>query len=266
MAALAGGLAWRLALAALVVVVLWALAWLARRAARRTLRRTPALASAAVLIDRSLQIGFLLLAVSWVFSVFGVQLTALVAILGAVGLAVSLSLQDLLRNLVAGVFILVEHPFVTGDLIDFRTFSGVVERIDLRTTILRAPGGQRVVIPNAMLFSEALVNRSASGRQLVRLRVVVPPGEPGDGGRLEERTLDALRGAAGEAIPLPAARPYEPAWPGPEPGPAVLVESLGAEKAVLLAEVWATDARAAAPRLAWALRQRLPEADIIVLD
>jgi len=117
-----------------------------------------------------------------------------------------------------------------------------------------------VVIPNAMLFSEALVNRSASGRQLVRLRVVVPPGAPGDGGRLEERTLDALRGAAGEAIPLPATRP------GSEPGPAVLVESLGAEKAVLLAEVWAADARAAAPRLAWALRQRLPEADIIVLD
>jgi small-conductance mechanosensitive channel len=255
----AGELAGRLALAAVLVLVLWALTWLARRAARRALRRTPALASAGVLIDRTLQIGFLFLAVTWVFAIFGVQLTGLVAILGAASLAVSLSLQDVLKNLVAGVIILVERPFGAGDLIDFRTFSGVVERIDLRTTILRARAGQRVVIPNAMLFSEALVNRSAYGRQLVRLRVVVPPG---DGERQAEQVLDALRSATGEAISPPGA----PDGQGPEPAPAVLVETLSAEKAILRAEVWAADASTATPRLAWALRRRLPEADISVLE
>ena len=141
-------------------------------------------------------------------------LTAFVAVVGTAGLAISLSLQDVLKNLVAGLIILVERPFAIGEHIDFRTFSGIVETIELRTTVLRTPTGQRVVIPNALIFSDALVNRSAYGRQLVRLRVAVPrrgragghphrPPRGGSGGRPQH----GRPGRHQRGLPLPLSPP-----------------------------------------------------------
>ena len=218
------GLRFLLAVAALLL--LWGLYWLARRAARRALRRTTAHVNARLLVDRFVQFGFLFIAVTWLLTILGVPLTAFVAVVGTAGLAISLSLQDVLRNLVAGLIILVERPFAIGEHIDFRTFSGVVETIELRTTVLRTPTGQRVVIPNALIFSDALVNRSAYGRQLVRLRVAVPLDEDRAGG--DPHRPPRRRGGGGPqrhgpgrappASPLPPLRPSTPS-PPPPPSP-----------------------------------------------
>jgi small-conductance mechanosensitive channel len=197
-------------------------------------------------------------------------------VVGTVGLAVSLSLQDVLRNLVAGLIILVERPFAIGEHIDFRTFSGVVETIELRTTVLRTPTGQRVVIPNALIFSDALVNRSAYGRQLVRLRVAVPLDEDEPAATPTDRLADEVAGVlSGMGLDGPHGFPASPP-PSPSPSPTVappdapqstvLVESLSKEKVTLRAEAWARDSREAVPRLAWALRRRLPGAEITVLE
>jgi small-conductance mechanosensitive channel len=315
LAAKAVDLGLRLVAAAVVLLILSGLYWLTRRAVRRALGRAAAHPNARLLIDRCVQFGFLFLAVTWMLSVMGVPLTAFVAVVGAISLAVSLALQDVLKNLVAGLIILVERPFTIGEHIDFRTFSGVVETIELRTTVLRTPTGQRVVIPNAMIFSDTLVNRSAYGRQLVRLRVTVPLEADGDGAgqpdgsgqeRVAAEVLRAIRstetgaglgaetgggdgaaagvsrargGAAGAGQPdgdaakarregrLGAPRTPGGAHPGGEsPLPSVLVESLTKEKATLRVEAWAGDARDAVPRLAWALRRRIPGAEITVLE
>jgi len=199
------------------------------------------------LIDRLIQFSFLIAAGAWALSILGVQLTALVAVLGAAALAVSLALQDVLKNLIAGLYILVERPFTIGDQIEFKTFSGTVETIELRTTALRAPAGQRIVIPNAMLFAEVLVNRSVYGRQMVRLRVTLT-------GEAATRTAaDALLNVAQRSLADSAEA-------------AVHLESMTGEKVTLRIEGWAADARRAAPEVAWALRERLPEAEITVLE
>jgi small-conductance mechanosensitive channel len=268
------GLRFLLAVAALLL--LWGLYWLARRAARRALRRTTAHVNARLLVDRFVQFGFLFIAVTWLLTILGVPLTAFVAVVGTAGLAISLSLQDVLRNLVAGLIILVERPFAIGEHIDFRTFSGVVETIELRTTVLRTPTGQRVVIPNALIFSDALVNRSAYGRQLVRLRVVVPLDEDEPAATPTERLADEVAGVI-SGVGLDGrngAPPTQSPAPAPLPVPTtpeslqstVLVESLTKEKVTLRAEAWARDSREAVPRLAWALRRRLPGAEITVLE
>jgi len=299
----AADLGLRLVAAAVVLLILAALYWLARRAARRALDRTHAHPNARLLIDRCVQFGFLFFAGTWALSVLGVPLTGFVAVVGAASLAVSLSLQDVLKNLVAGLIILVERPFTIGEHIDFKTFSGVVETIELRTTVLRTPTGQRVVIPNAMIFSDVLVNRSAYGRQLVRLRVTVPLDAAGAGAaagaaagdagqeRVAGEVLRAIRslaggregeaaGGAGKAAGAgpdhraggaPAAPPPGGAVPrgdprGETPRPSVLVEALTGEKATLRVEAWTGDARDDVPRLAWALRQRIPGAEITVLE
>jgi small conductance mechanosensitive channel len=251
----AGDAAVRIALAVLAVLVLAVVTRVALGAANRALARTRAHANARLLVDRVITFVFLLLAAIWVLSIFGIQLTAVVTVLGVVGLAVSLALQDVLKNLVAGLYILIERPFTIGEQIEFKNFSGVVETIELRITALRTAGGQRVIIPNAMLFADALVNRSAYGRQLARLRIVVPLEGGADGRQVVEETTAALRGAA-------------PAGSGGSgaPEPSVYVESLTAEKVTLRAELWAPDARAAAPEVAWGLRTRLPKAEIAVLE
>ena len=219
LAARAADLGLRLVAAAVVLLILAALYWLARRAVRRALDRTHAHPNARLLIDRCVQFGFLFFAGTWALSVLGVPLTGFVAVVGAASLAVSLSLQDVLKNLVAGLIILVERPFTIGEHIDFKTFSGVVETIELRTTVLRTPTGQRVVIPNAMIFSDVLVNRSAYGRQLVRLRVTVP---------LEAAAAGAAAGDCPPATPGRSASPARCCGPSAASPPGAKVRPPGA--------------------------------------
>jgi small-conductance mechanosensitive channel len=278
----AGDLLVRLGLALLAALLMLAIARLTLGAARRALGRTRAHANARLLVDRLVQFAFIVLAGAWALSILGIEVTALVALFGAGALAVSLALQDVLKNLVAGLYILVERPFTIGEQIDFKTFSGTVETIELRTTALRTPSGQRVVIPNAMLFAEALVNRSAYGRQLLRLRVTLPAAQAsrdvtgellaaigGDQatGRAADtvvtRQIPQAGGASGAGTVLATTAGTGGSTDGE---PRVLVESLTAEKVVLRAEVWVPDARDAAPELAWAVRERLPQADVAVLE
>jgi small-conductance mechanosensitive channel len=240
-------LATRALFAILAVALVWLLGRLAVGATRRGLTRTRANANARLLVDRLVQFTFLIAAGAWALSILGVELTALVAVVGAAALAVSLALQDVLKNLVAGLYILVERPFTIGDHIEFKTFTGTVETIELRTTALRTTAGQRVVIPNAMLFADALVNRSVYGRQLVRLRVVLS----GEG--IDRTSADAALAAAREALP-------------DQQEASLLLESMTKEKVTLRLEGWASDGRRAAQEVAWRLRERLPAAEVTVLE
>ncbi|HEU0168992.1 MAG TPA: mechanosensitive ion channel domain-containing protein, partial [Chloroflexota bacterium] len=79
--------------------------------------------------------------------------------LGAMSLAITFAVQDVLKNLVAGLYLLWEHPFEIGDAIKVKDVTGSVEDIQIRTTILRAENGQLIVVPNGVLFTEIVINR-----------------------------------------------------------------------------------------------------------
>ena len=84
-----------------------------------------------------------------------------VALVGALTVALTLALQDVLRNLVSGVYLLLEHPFVIGDQIALTPYTGRIEDIQIRYTALRTENNERILIPNSMLFTSAVVNLSA---------------------------------------------------------------------------------------------------------
>jgi len=237
----------RAGLALLAALMVWLAGRVVARASQRALERARAHVNARLLIDRLIQFAVLVVAGAWVLSIFGVQLTALVAVLGAAALAVSLALQDVLKNLVAGLYMLVERPFALGDLIEFKTYSGVVENIQLRTTALRTADGRRVVVPNAMLFTDTLVNLSVYGRRAVRLRITLPSADA------DSKTAAEVLRAAQAALPA-------------SDEVAVHLEEMTGEKVALRLESWAPDARRAASELAWALRDALPKAEIKVLE
>jgi small conductance mechanosensitive channel len=112
-----------------------------------------------ILIGRLSYLAAIALGLIWIAYIFGIQLTGLLTFLGALSLAITFAVQDVLKNLVAGLYLLWERPFLIGDSIKVKDVSGSVEDIQVRTTVLRADNGQLIVVPNAVLFTEIVINR-----------------------------------------------------------------------------------------------------------
>lgn len=91
----------------------------------------------------------------------GVNVTSLLAVLGAAGLAVGLALKDSLSNFAAGVMLMVFRPFRIGDFITAGGTSGVVDEIGLFCVLMRTGDNQRIIIPNSAVFGSTIVNTSA---------------------------------------------------------------------------------------------------------
>ncbi|GAB7120494.1 hypothetical protein JCM9743_29600 [Natrinema sp. JCM 9743] len=98
---------------------------------------------------------------------FGVVLAAFATLAGALALAVGFAAQDLIANFVAGVFIIQDEPFSTGDWIEWDSNSGVVREIQLRVTKLDTFDNQLVTVPNSDLASAAVVNNEANDKRRV---------------------------------------------------------------------------------------------------
>ncbi len=99
--------------------------------------------------------------------------TSLLAGVGILGVAIGFALQDVARDLVAGLFIILKQPFADGDLIRGGGYYGQVIHTDIRSTRLRTLEGQVVTIPNKDLFSLSVENFSRLKRRRLDLEVGV---------------------------------------------------------------------------------------------
>lgn len=93
----------------------------------------------------------------------GIETTSFIAVLGAAGLAVGLALQGTLANFAGGVMILLFKPFKVGDLIESRGHLGSVKEIHIFVTILLTPENKTVILPNAAVSSNDIVNYTTQG-------------------------------------------------------------------------------------------------------
>lgn len=91
----------------------------------------------------------------------GVNTTSLIALIGAAGLAIGLSLQGSLQNFASGVMLIIFRPFKAGDFIEAGGTSGVVETISIFTTIMRTGDNREVIVPNGAIYSGSITNYSA---------------------------------------------------------------------------------------------------------
>lgn len=125
---------------------------------------------------------------------------------GIFSLAIGLAFQDLLRNVLAGIFILLEKPFRIGDQVTIADQEGVVQTIALRTTALRTGDGRLAVLPNLTVFSSVILNSTALDQRRYSLSLTVLPGtEPSE-------LMEAARGVlsattAISADPRPSVQP-----------------------------------------------------------
>lgn len=96
-----------------------------------------------------------------VISMVGIEMTSFVAILGAAGLAIGLSMQGTLQNFAGGVMILLFKPFKVGQFIDATGYMGTVKEIQIFNTIMTTPDNKRIIIPNGALAGSSMTNFSA---------------------------------------------------------------------------------------------------------
>ncbi len=178
---------------ALIVLFLLLLSRVARNRFRAFAERRQMHPSVPALVDNAVNtvvyvaIGFVILAV------LGVNTRSLATFAGLVTAALTLSLQDVFKNIFCGFYLLAERPFSTGDRIRIGSEEGVIERIDLRVTRIRNDRQELVLVPNSLFFSQMSIARSTLQRRSLTVQIAGIHGERED---MEGQIRSTITGVA----------------------------------------------------------------------
>jgi small conductance mechanosensitive channel len=210
-----------------------------------------------VLIGRITFFVIMIIDTFWVFSIWGFAIDFPVTVIGALTVTFTIAFQDILKDLVAGFYILMERPFHIGDSITIGNaantplHTGVVENIELRATKLRISSGELVTVPNSLVFGGIVINNSYYGERRATINISLPI-EAFDKHETIDQILKALK-ETGTVAEVPA--------------PTVIVSSYTGEHVVLLVHFWMRNEKfASISDVMYTLRTALPKADLSYVD
>jgi len=112
-------------------------------------------------------VGMLAFVVIAAMQAVGIATTSFTVVLGAAGLAIGLALQGSLSNFAAGFLLIIFRPFKQGDFVEAGGTAGVVEEIQVFTTIMKTPDNKKVIIPNSSIIGGNITNFSAHDKRRV---------------------------------------------------------------------------------------------------
>ena len=119
-------------------------------------------------IIKALKILIIILGSAAVLELWGIKIGPIIAGLGLFGVAVALGAQDLFKNLISGILVLVEKRFKVGDwIIVEEIIEGIVERIGFRSTVIRKFDKSLAIIPNFQFAENAVINVSATTNWII---------------------------------------------------------------------------------------------------
>jgi small-conductance mechanosensitive channel len=184
-----------LLLALAIIVGSLVLARIARQfVADRLLGKTRLAVGTRYAIGRVLGYVILFLGLLVALQPLGVNATTLAVFGGALGIGLGFGLQDVVKNFVAGLILLVERPIQIGDSIEIGDVVGDVTEIRGRATVVRTSDDVYLIVPNSRLVSGTIVNRSF--RQVrVREHVPVAVATDSDPADVEAALLEAATGS-----------------------------------------------------------------------
>ena len=198
-------------LGALVGRALWAVVLLGaiivagrilRRVVEHALARRETDVQLVTLIHNVMIVGSIVVAILAALTGAGLSISVALTFGGLTSLAIGLAFQDLLRNVLAGIFLLLERPFRIGDVITVGEQTGKVETIELRTTALRLGDGRLAVLPNLSAFNTTVVNATAYDVRQFTVTLWVPAGADLEAVlRAARAELEATPGAADSPPP-----------------------------------------------------------------
>ncbi|HOP94710.1 MAG: mechanosensitive ion channel family protein [Dictyoglomaceae bacterium] len=105
------------------------------------------------LLAKLIKYGFVIIAALIILSVFGIETKNILASLGILSLALAFGVQNLVKDLVSGFFLLLDRAINVGDYIEVGSISGIVEDISIRTVKIRAFDGGLYTIPNGQIIT-----------------------------------------------------------------------------------------------------------------
>jgi len=182
----------RLALSLLILFLSYLLSKGAARFVRQSLKkreRDPELIILLAMIARWGVLGFgIVLAIE---QLAPGQLSSLVAGLGIAGFTVGFALQDVAKNFIAGIIILLQQPFDIGDGIEVNGYGGKVLDIRLRATEMMTWDGRHVIIPNSEIYASPIVNFTRATRR--RLEITAGVAYESDLDMVARTALETIR-------------------------------------------------------------------------
>jgi small-conductance mechanosensitive channel len=130
-------------------------------------------------IARSASYGVFFVGLMLALGAAGIDLSRVTILAGALGVGIGFGLQNIVNNFISGLILLYERPIQVGDTVEIGALTGEVKRIGIRSSTLRTFQGAEVIVPNANLIQEQVVNWTLSDRQRrMELLVGVAYGTP----------------------------------------------------------------------------------------
>ena len=174
-----------------------------------------------LIVDKILRYALLMLGVVMAADQLGINIAAALAGLGIAGVAVGFAAQDSVANMISGIIIFWDKPFIVGDWVRVDDQFGKVSEITLRSTRIKTPRNTWVVVPNKQIIDAVLENLSKRGDVRVDLPI----------GIAYKEKIDEAR-----PVLLAAVRDLDHVLKSPEPD--VVATELGDSSVNLLVRVW----------------------------
>lgn len=125
------------------------------------------------LIQRSVYyLGFLIILVT-VLNEFGFKLSALLGAAGVLGVAIGFASQTSVSNIISGIFLISEKPFVVGDIVQVGNTTGTIRSIDLLSIKLQTPDNRFVRVPNETMIKTEVINITRFDTRRVNINLSV---------------------------------------------------------------------------------------------
>lgn len=193
----------RLLPALCTLLVCLAALWVVMRIVKRSLAKTPLDRTLQTFIRTGIRVFLWLIVALIVADALDIPVTSLIAVLSVAGLAVSLAVQGALSNLAGGLVILASRPFTAGDFIEVGPLSGTVFETGLLHTKLLSIDNKLILVPNADLSAQRIINYTAEKTRRVDLSFTVS-GQ--NSARLVREAL--TQSMEGQALLLPDPAPF----------------------------------------------------------
>jgi small conductance mechanosensitive channel len=194
-----GNFVWNIALSALLILLAIGVGrTLLKIVTARTAKEHIGI-NISILLGRILYTVVLCIAVLLILSIWNIQFGIPAAVISVITVGFTFVLQDLLKNVVAGIYILIEGPFHIGDVISTDVYTGKVEDVQLRATKLRISSGEQVIVPNSMLFTGIVVNKTIYEERRATITITIPL-DKYDKDQTTECILTTIKGITGVMI------------------------------------------------------------------
>ncbi len=214
----------KLLAAAITLGIFYGLHKLLGRALTLLLRRSGIDKTAAVFLSSVVRYSLFSVGAVTALGQLGVDVTGMLASLGVAGLTIGFAARDALSNIISGLFIFWDRPFVIGDLVEIGDTYGKVSDITMRSTRVVTPDGRMLAIPNSTIVNSTVA--SYTNFPNLRLDVDIDVGPNEDLGRARALLLGIVQGDAAYLD---------------SPAPTVVVTRLGDYSLGLQLRVWLKD-------------------------